>query len=426
MWSRGEVTLSRGADRHAPVEGEVLIRGTRVRTSRDGALGLSLRNGSIVEFGSRTQAVMFAPPLDDPPDRPPSTTTVLRTGSLRFHVAPGVSVRRTIPVATSAAIVYLGRGDGVLTADESGHMTRIAVHRGRASVTTRRGSFVVHAHHGTVQRGVQRPRLEHLLLAQPRWVIAPPERVVSVGGPVAVSALYGLPHGRPSLWRIEVARDAAFHDLASSATRPGSSDLWLLESLAPGRYFVRVRGVDDDGLEGPASPVAAMTVAAPVISRGHEGRDGAYGRASSVVMPRGFYCGVDGMNLARVEAPLRLAPGRAHSLRCAPSADGRHAQEFTLAGADAGPITYGVRLYTGASGDGVLGLSLHGSDGTPVSYADVEVEGDANLSVDAVREGDARGDYAAKVRWAGGATRARLRVTVNRVETYETEVSRDR
>ncbi len=428
VWSRGDVSVwspNRPGEHHAAAAGEVLRRGARVRTARDGGAEIALRNGTSIELGPRTQVVMFAPPVDDPPDRPPSTTTSLRSGSLRFRADPSAPARlRLIPVATSAAIVYLGRGDGVLTADEGGHMTRIAMHRGRASVTARRGSFVVRAGRGTVQRGVQRPRPTHSLPPQPHWIIPPPARVVSAGGPVAVSALYGLSRGSPETWRVDVARDPSFRDLVSSTARRGDAELWLVESLPPGSYFVRVRAFDYDGLEGPPSPVAPLTVAAPVIARGHDGAGGVPGRASTVLMPDGFFCGLDGMNLSVVDAPIRLAPARMHSLRCASTADGRHAQDFTLEGRESGPLVRDVRLYTGPNGDGVLGLSLRGGDGTPVTYADVDVESDAGLHVDAVREADARGDYTASVRWSRGVTRARLRVTVNHVETFDAEVSR--
>ena len=238
VWARGDVTISDERGHHDAVAGERLTRGLRVRTGRDGAAEITLRNGTVLELSSRTQLVMFAPPVEDPPDRPPSTTTSLRMGTVRFRIDPEAAGARLIPLATSAAIVYLGRGDGVLKADEGGHMTRLAVHRGRVSVTTRHGSFAVRANRGVVQRGVQRPRPSLPLPAQPRWIVAPPERVVSAGGPVAVSAVFALPRGRPEQWRVDVARDASFRDVVSTAAMAGRADLWLLESLAPGRYFV--------------------------------------------------------------------------------------------------------------------------------------------------------------------------------------------
>ncbi len=419
LWTRGDVTIYDARGHHDAATGERLTRGLRVRTGRDGAAELALRNGTTLELSARTQLVMFAPPVEDPPDRPPSTTTSLRTGAVRFHANPEtMASARVIPVATSAAIVYLGRGDGVLKADEGGHMTRLAVHRGRVSVTTRHGSFVVRANRGAVQRGVQQPRPTLPLPAQPRWVVAPPERVVSAGGPVTVSAVFALPRGRPEQWRVDVARDASFRDVVSTVAMSGSADLWLLESLLPGRYFVRVRALDEDGLEGPPSPTASLAVAAPEVVRG------VAGRAAAVVMPAGFYCGLDGMLLAPADTPLRLEPTRSHSLRCAPGADGRRAQEFTLDADAAGALLHDVRLYTGPTGAGVLGLTLRGLDGVPISYADVDIEPGADLAVEAVREAERRGEYSALVRWAPGATRARLRVTVNRAARFEAEVTR--
>ncbi len=426
-WARGDVSLwSADGGRRPARDGEVLTRGLRVRVGRGGGAEVALRNGATIELMERTQVVMFASSAEDAPDRPPLTTTTLRFGTLRFRAGPRPpGAPALVAVATSAAVVYLGRGDGELTADEGGHMTRIAVHRGRAPVTTERGSFVVRAGHGAVQRGAQRPRPEVALPAAPRWLIPPPERVVSGGGPVDVSCMYALPRGRPERWRVELARDPSFRERVSTHVLPGRTDLWIARDLTPGRYYARVAALDEDALAGLPSPVASWTVAAPTVLRGRAASGEDRGRPSLVAMPRGFYCSLDGMALTSADAPLRLEPARPHGLRCAPTPDGRRAREYTIDGAAAGPLGHEVRLYTGAGGDGVLGVTLRGGDGAPVPYADVRVESPDGLAVGSVREADARGDYTAAVRWPEGATRARLRFTVNGVERFEETVSRE-
>lgn len=396
----------------APPTGDSLTVGTRVRVGRGGEAEVTLRNGTVLTVSGRAELVMFNP-LARGAGRAPLHLTLLRYGAVRFRRGDGAPQRPPFfLLSTGPSVVSVGRAEGELVTDLTGRITRVAVASGRVPVLTQRGSMLLLARRGVLLAPGQTPH-ERALPRRPEWVTAPAERVVTAGAPVDVTGEYRLPSGHASRWRVELARDAAFRERVSVASSAGRVRRLHLRGVAPGRYFVRVSALNEDGLAGPASTPAPFTVAAPALVPGGPGR------RATIEMPAGFHCAVDGEALARVSGTLALAPARQHTVRCASSAAAETSTTFTIPADEAGPIVHDVRLYVSPEGGGVLGISLRDAAGHPVPYADVRAEVDGGVGLEPVREAERRGEYTAAVRWPRGVGRARLQVTVNGVMRFE-------
>jgi hypothetical protein len=344
---------------------------------------------------------------------------------IRVASAPGNAP--LIPIATTATTVFVGRAEGIVHADLGGHITRIAVHSGRMRVRAMSREYILRAGNGVVEE-FGRPRLPfRQLLPQPVWVSAPPERVVSSGEPVDVTASFGLRGGNASAahWSVQLARDPTFRDLVTSERLPGSVTRWTAHALPPGTYYARVTAIDTDRFESVPSAVARVVVAAPRVVSGHPPREGERGRLAHVEVPEGFYCGIDGGRMVTTAGVIRLVPGRSHHLRCATSPEGSDVREITIDTARSGPLLHDVRLRSVAWGEGVLAVRLNDAEGNEVPYADVHVEGDRGVLVEPLREARERGVYTALVHWPPGVTRARFRFRVNDGAPFEQELSQD-
>jgi hypothetical protein len=429
-WIRGAVEAAPSTPSHTAGQaralrvGETLGRGERIRVGDGAAMEIVLANGMTLALGERTHLVLFAAPSAPPPGQPPSATTTLQRGTVRV-TSEGANAP-LIPLATTATTVFLGRGDGVIHADLGGHITRIAVHRGRMRIRAVTREYILRAGSGILEEfGRPRPPYRQLP-AQPVWTSAPPERVVSSGEPVDVAGAFALRGvGVAARWKVEVARDTTFRDLVSSENLAGTASRWQGRSLMPGNYFVRVTAVDTDHFEGLASSVARVVVAAPRVVTGSLPQGAEVGRLARVEVPDGFYCGLDGARMTATNGALRLVPGRAHHLRCATTPDGSDVREIAVDASRSGPLVHDVRIRSVGLGEGVLAVRLTDAEGREVPYADVSVSADRGVTTEVLREAHERGAYTASVRWPRGVTRARFRFVINGAETFELELSQD-
>lgn len=431
-WSRGavEVLPGVGEETHPAAAGEVLQRGARVRVPEGGAAELTFANGATVELSERTQVLMFASPTPPLPGQPPSTATTLLRGVMRAH--PGASVNGrpvgVVPISTQAATVFIGRVDAVIAAELGGHITRVSAHRGRVRVRAGTREYLVRAGTGTVEEFGRPPLPPHVLPSQPVWLRPPPVRVISGGEPVEVSATYGF-RAAPAApaaaahWRVQVARDEAFHDLVDNQRVTGDRTRWDSPRLQPGPYFARVTAIDAERYESPTSEAVRVFVAAPHVVTGEQGEGGAPGRVARVEVPDGFRCGLDGAPPISVDRPIPLVPGREHSLFCLSDAAGFDLRGITITAEQAGPLVRDVNLRGITYGESLLSVRLRDAEGHGVPYADVRVTADQGVTADALRESHERGVYTGEVHWPRGVARARFTFTVNGAQRFEQELS---
>ncbi len=430
-WVRGAVEVV-GADAHAARAGEVLSRGERIRTGAGASAAVALPNGSLVELDPGSLLVMFASP--SPAGAAPSSVTTLARGAVRIHAAPSGARATPVPVATQAVTVWAGRADAMVAADLGGHITRMAVWRGRMRVRMGSREYLLTQGYGVQEEVGHRPGVLQQLPRAPVWRATPPTRVLSFGEPIDVSGAWGPnPHARAAApaneWKVEVARDESFRDLVERVSVPLNTPRWTGRALAPGTYHVRVVAVDVNRFESTASPVARVQIAAPTVLPATEGPDE---RRAMVRIPQGFYCGLDGAPLASWEAPLPLAPGRPHTLRCATDPAGRNARERLIPAGLSGPLRREVQIAPPASDTaegpavGSLSLRLRDAEDVPVSLARIEATASDGVTVDAVRETDQRGVYTATLHWPRGVRACRVRFTINEALHFEQDARAER
>jgi len=415
------------------VAGEVLHRGMRVRTGSRSQATLALPNGSTVDLEENALLTLFTAPGASPSD-PMATTTTLTRGTARVRASATGLRTPPIPVQTEAVTVWAGRADAMITADLGGHLTRMAVWRGRMRVRVGTREYLLTQGYGVQEESGHGPGVLRLLPRAPVWRSAPPPRVLTFGEPIDVQAMWSAnpraAQANPaSEWKVQVARDETFRDVIATDVVPVSTTTYTGRRLAPGTYHLRVVAIDINRFESAASPVARVEVAAPTVI---PAADAPEGRRAAVRVPDGFYCGLDGGALTGHDTQLVLHPGRAHQLRCALNPRGRDAREHTIPAGLSGPLSREVRVDPPSSdtvdgpATGVLSLRLRDAAGEPVSLARVEAMGSDGVTVDPVRETDQRGVYTATVRWPRGVRSCRVRFTINEALQFDQDARVER
>jgi hypothetical protein len=332
-----------------------------------------------------------------------------------------------IAIATRAVTVWTGRSDAMIAADLGGHITRMAVWRGRMRVRMGSREYLLTQGYGVVEEEGHAPGTLRLLPRAPVWRAAPPVRMLSFGEPIDVSGAWAPnPRGTQTFpaveWKVQVARDDGFRELVETQRVPVGTTRWTGRSYAPGTYHVRVIAIDVQRFESNASPVARVEVAAPVVLPATEGPEG---QRATVRVPQGLYCGLDGAALTSWQQRLLLAPGRPHRLRCSVSPSGANAREHVITAGMSGPLRREITVAPAAAdasngaATGALSLRLRDAEGEPVGLARITAHASDGVQVDPVRETAERGVYTTTVRWPRNVRRCRVEFTVNEALHFE-------
>lgn len=411
------VTTASDADRsngRALRAGEVLPRDASVRVGEGSTATLRLPNGVALALMPGSEFTLS--------DGSAASFSALARGAARVTASP--RCQRAFPLAVGAATAYLGCGDGVVSAALGGRAARFSVHRGTLRVRATTGEYVVRAGEGVRQEPARRSST-HALFTAPQWVQAPPERATTLGGPVDVHGEYRVNDRRPtSGWRVELARDAAFEDLASVTVLDGAESRWNGHPITPGTWYVRVSAIDIDHFEGPPTAPTRIAVTGPEILAGSPLVAGERGRLAAVRMPPGAVCGLDGARPLPVTEPIRLTPAREHRVRCI-EGDAANVHELVIAPHEAGPLLHSVEARATTRNEGLVTLRLGDAEGVAVAYGDVSATAQAGIAVSDFREEETRGVYHAAIFWRGTEPppAVRLRVTVNGRVSFDTEVA---
>jgi hypothetical protein len=135
-------------------------------------------------------------------------------------------------------------------------------------------------------------------------------------------------------WRVQVSRSATFAAVDADATGV-TAPTFTAPGLRAGTYFVRVRGTDADGFEGPWSNTGRVT---GTVLRVHPARDE---RLARLELPPGSRCGLDTSPIAFVLGSLELSPDRDHVLRCV-HREGGEPSTLTIPLSECGPLRHAV------------------------------------------------------------------------------------
>ena len=260
----GEASLyRRGQDQPDSIaRGTFLNAGDRVVTGQKSAISLMFADGSQLLIGPGSEVVFDALSAFEGQGML-DTRIRLQRGRLENRVIPIKSPGNRYEIHTPAAVTVVRGTDFRVSAEGDSGLTRSEVTEGTVNVNAAGEAVDVAAGEGTLIEQGQPP-------APPRPLLTPPD----LSG---LAASYPLPLPRlswPALdqavsYRVQVLdEDASLH--FSQLTSTAEIDL---PDLAPGLYQLRVRGVDELGLEGlaahhgfevmeppPAAPVAAVPV----------------------------------------------------------------------------------------------------------------------------------------------------------------------
>jgi hypothetical protein len=243
--------------------GMTFNEGYGVNTLQRASAELLFRDSSRVLLQENTLVVIYDSAKRTLGNATPDGSHVaVSEGELRAAVAPlrGVPVR----VATEDGAKVELRGQDASVRRRSGR-TAVSVFDGGARVTSAETAVDVPAEHGTTFYDRAPPWRPKPLPVAPEWVggtgrlmsvrhLAPPG---SSPGSVRLSwasvpAIVG--------YRVELARDVGFRDVWLREEIPARISSLQLTGLPPGAYYVRVQGVDEDGLLGMPSVPRAVWI----------------------------------------------------------------------------------------------------------------------------------------------------------------------
>lgn len=426
---RGRVdVMPAGARAFAPALADtVLARGARVRTGDDGRAEITLSDGVTLALDPQTLLVVYG---NASPAATAIPTTLLR-GTVRV-TSPPTSAAESAALATQALTVFPGRADATIAADLNGHISRVAVTRGRLRVRFGTNEYVLPAGRAVREEVGAAPSLMRPLPRAPVWRRPPSTRALSFGEPVDVEGIFG-PGARVAGvnvtgYRVDIARDARFRDRLGEQHLGARETQLRFRSLNPGTWFVRLFALDPDRFESPPSAVARIEIVAPRVEPGELPTATRSGRRAALVIPPGFYCSLDGSQWMAADRPRPLDPARAYALRCGTAADGHDARATTLPADLVGPLAHAVRVTVpnaaagGPTASSTLSIDLHDAEGRAVSLATVDVAADPDVVVEALRENEPRGRYTAGVRFPVALRQLHLRFTINRSLVLEETV----
>lgn len=252
---QGAVQVRRdGAELPALSAGDRLRAGDAIRTGAQATLTLRLVDGSqlLVAPDSRVsieRLLVF--------QRAQLTETRLRLdeGGIDSRVAPAKAGTSRYEVRTPALDLGVRGTEFGVRYDAAGRIARSDVHAGRVAASSPRGQVLLDAGFGTV--------------ADAGGAVAPPRRLP--GAPQLLGVAQRLERvplrfswtavGGAQGYRAQVFADRAFDRLLLDGVFVEPGARWA--DLPDGRYVLRVRSLDDAGLEGAASAVDFVLKARP-------------------------------------------------------------------------------------------------------------------------------------------------------------------
>ncbi len=293
-----------------------LFRGNRVSTQASSAADVTFRDETQVKLGERTLVIILGDARSAAAKvngTPPAQTTLV-TGNLRAFM-PGARKDASAAVGTEAANVKVFDGEAQVSADPV-KTTRLSVYGGSSTIDARGTTREVARGFGSKAELGRAPTVPRPLPPAPLWSTAPP-LVLLDSGTAQIAGEYEVP-AKPDQkiaeWRVQIARDGIFRDVAVDTRVPGTIRRLEAQPPGPGRYYIRVSAIDDDHFEGPFSRIVRVLVVKASTTLIPHSR-----RRVEIEPPDAFCVRVGNVPLWRVDAPILAGVSEPIKLRCAPS-----------------------------------------------------------------------------------------------------------
>lgn len=313
--------------------GQPLATNSNVNTRETGRASIGFADRTRVVLAENTLVVIYGTASRSVVARDRAPAVEVEEGEARAALAAlrgGPASDTAVAVAVAGGRVNVASTDTVI--EKKGPRATVSVFDGSATVESAGRSVVVPRHHASRFVERQPPSPPRPLPAAPSWSEEPPGVVLALGGPVVVSAAWSeVPRARA--YRVEIARDAAFTEVALREEVPARVRTFRAEGMPAGAHHLRVRAIDDEDYLGLATTGRVRVVEA--TARGGAARmDGGVLRADPgavlvLTSTEGLEAG--GASGTMAPAPATIALGTLHGTPLWLRADGGRAVALPVA-----------------------------------------------------------------------------------------------
>lgn len=404
-------------EEHPASRDEGLARGHRVGTLEASSAELTFLDETQLQLAANTLVIVLGRTAQRT-DAGSIAETRLERGTLRSSLAAlsgaaPTAAPRTLTVQTPSGTATVGAGSSLVDVDQR-RTTRLAVHQGQSSLSVGRRTVQVQEGFGSRADRGRPPTPPQRLPDAPTWTqpLAPLQLFWNTErGQIHGTYARGAGGPAPTVWHVQLSRDARFNDLIVDARIPAAV-VNLDAELGVGEYFARVSAVDADGFEGRPSAVQHVHVATSRFNPGGPGR------RASVTIAGGAFCGIDdGALMPTTDGPIFLSPLRTRRLRCAVTAEGEGLIEHAFAPAETGPVLMQQRVrgeqFSGTSGQREVLVRVMNAEGAGISGLPLRASvSGAGITLDPLRETQTPGTYQTTAHWSGASARETISVFV--------------
>jgi hypothetical protein len=321
----------------APIaNGTPLYKNHNVQTLEDGRAHIEFIDHTHVFLAQHTLVIIYGTAAKTRVSKTPPTVE-LEAGEVQAGLSALRGEPAEVAVADGGRVTATSRDTVV---ERKQKRTTVAVFEGKARVSSGGKAVDVPRHFGTRFEGAEPPAPPRPLPPAPSWIEGgtPPVVLAPEGAGLIATSWSAVPKAKA--YRLEVARDADFHDLVVREEVPADVRSFRAEKMPPGSYRVRVRAIDEEEYLGIASPVRAVEILAAQIS----GEGAALQTASVKANPYGTLAlaPAQAAEVALDDGPFGAAPGEIDLLKQAPrvlrvrtpsGASGEVPVEYTKVGA---------------------------------------------------------------------------------------------
>jgi hypothetical protein len=290
----------------------------KVSTGESSAAGISFEDASKLRMRESALLVIYgAAARSASARRRIKTQLKVEEGTVVGGLAK-LDAARSLRVQTPSALVDLRSRRSQIEVDKR-KTSIVSVHDGKADVSAQGSKVSVPVGYGTrVLRG-RKPAKPRPLPARPSWAARGDGLVAIPAGAKARFEARWKPVKGAKRYRVELARDRAFHFPIAVAVVGAGITRFRGQDLAAGDYYARVSAIDRWRLEGRPSTVRRWRLIPLRSSRRLEvGKDGAFEVVGllRLSLPKaiGYEVSVDGGPF-RPAAVVRLAKAGAHQIR---------------------------------------------------------------------------------------------------------------
>ncbi len=233
----------------------------QVSTGDESAVHIVFEDESDLSLGEQSLLVIYGGSATTAKRRQREKTQVLlREGTVRGGLAALDDKTPPMQVETPSGVVDVSATDMQIQCDETS--SAVSVYEGEVTVKAQGETVKVPKDHGTVVAKGNKPEAPRPLPAPPGWSVGGDGAAVAIvplGGEARFEAAWS-PVARAKTYKIELAEDERFKNVAVSVEVDAKATRFVLENVPVGRFYARVSARDERRLQGRASRALQIDV----------------------------------------------------------------------------------------------------------------------------------------------------------------------